>query len=487
MFIGGACELRGMDDIRFGTGGWRAAGEAFSEDRIKRIGQGVATYLLDTAGGSSCSLVIGYDARETSRGAAETLADVVTANGIDVYLPERDLPTPVIAYTIADRELSGGLVVTASHNPPEYNGVKYITGDAMAPLPEVTDAIERRIAEPRWLPEDQHGDITSIDPVPAHADQAEEVVREYFETDLSDMTVVYDAIHGSARGITDALLENAGANVVRTRCTRDPEFGGVAPEPTPATLERLPDLMARHDADLGIANDGDGDRIAVATPSRGVLTGHKLFAGLYDAILTDGGEVGAAVRTVSTTFLIDRIAEAHGSSVIEVPVGFKFVAAAMGEHDALFGGEESGGFTIKGHIGEKDGVLMALLVCAASRGESLDSRLDRLAEVHGEIYANKISVDCPDAQKSMVLEQLGDRIPAELAGRAVFDTVSVDGFKLLFEDGSWILIRPSGTEPKLRVYAESPDQEALPGLLTAGRELLEPLIQGELSAQEDSE
>ncbi len=464
-----------MDDIRFGTGGWRAAGEAFTDDRVRAVGQATATYLTETEG-TDRPVAVGYDARATSEGAAESLAEVLADNGFDVLLTDRDLPTPVVAFAVADRGLAGGLVVTASHNPPEYNGVKFVPADAVSPLPEVTEAIEARLAEPTALPPDERGSIDRFDPVPAHRAHSMELVERFVDTELSELTVVYDAIHGSGRGVTDALLETAGANVIRRRCEHDPTFGGQAPEPSPETLAELPDAVTEHDADLGIANDGDADRITICTPDRGVLSGHLLFAVLYDALLGDAEASGPAIRTVSTTFLIDRIADAYREDVHEVPVGFKWIADGMLRHDGLFGGEESGGFTLDGHIMSKDGVLVSLLAAAVAGGEPIDDRLDRLFAEHGTIHADKVSVDCPEARKSEVLDALGDSIPDEVAGLAVSETVTIDGFKLLLEDGSWLLVRPSGTEPKLRVYAETPDEAFLPALLEAGRALVEPLV-----------
>lgn len=465
-----------MEQISFGTGGWRAPLEVFTDDRIRMVGQAVATYLTDDTNAPDRPVAVGYDTRERSEEAAQSLAEVLSANGFDVLLTVRDTPTPVVSYAIVDRDLAGALVVTASHNPPGYNGVKFVPEDTMSPLPEITEAIESNLAPPTAVPEADHGSIERFDPVPAHAARAIDLVGEYFDTDLSGLTVVYDAIHGSGRGITDALLESAGAEVIRRRCNRDPTFGGVAPEPGPETLAGLPDAVEKHDAALGVANDGDADRITVCTSERGVLSGHLLFAGLYDALLTDGGAMGPAIRTVSTTFLIDRIAERHGTRIYEVPVGFKWVANGMEVNDGLFGGEESGGFTIAGHIGEKDGVLVALLAAAVTAAESLDDRLDRLFETHGHIYADKRSVDCPNDQKDEVISMLEGALPTSVAGKPIEETVTVDGFKLLREDGSWLLVRPSGTEPKLRIYAESADPDELDGLLVAGGELVEPLI-----------
>ncbi|WP_254532196.1 phosphoglucomutase/phosphomannomutase family protein [Natrinema gelatinilyticum] len=463
-----------METISFGTDGWRATLEEFTTPRVRMVGQAVATYLADedVAG----PVAIGYDARETSRRFAEELTRVLCANGVDVVLSDRDRPTPLIAHAIVDRDLAGGLVITASHNPPEYNGVKFIPHDGAPALPTVTDAIAERLAEPQPLPEDEHGTAREVDFAESHADAALDLVEEITgSADLSGLTVAYDAMHGSGRGTTDIVLERAGASVQCLRCERDPDFGGGSPEPAAENLAALiATVTDDDDVDLGIANDGDADRIAIVTPERGYLDENLFFAALYDYLLED--DSGAAVRSVSTTYLIDRVAEAHSETVHEVPVGFKWVAEAMAERDALIGGEESGGFTVRGHVREKDGVLMALLAGAMHVEEPLDGRVDRLLEAHGTVVQAKSSVDCPDDVKPRVLSDLQDEIPESVAGTAVEDVNTADGFKLLLADGSWLLVRPSGTEPVLRVYAEASDEERVQELLETGRELLEPLV-----------
>ncbi len=457
-----------MEHISFGTDGWRATLETFTDDRVRIVGQAVADYLADE--GHDAPVIVGYDARETSEGFAESLAEVLSGNGFDVLLPERDRPTPLVAWAIVDRGLSGAMMVTASHNPPEYNGVKFIPDDGAPALPEVTEGVMERLAEPDLLPEDEHGEVRRVNIVDSHFEHA----REMIDADLSGTTVVYDAIHGSGRGVTDALLESAGADVVRRRCDRDPTFGGSHPEPSPENLQDLAEAVRERDADLGVANDGDADRIAVVTPERGHLDENLFYAAVYDYLLED--DAGPAIRTVSTTFLIDRIAEAHDQEVYETPVGFKWVAQGMQEHDALVGGEESGGFSIRGHIREKDGVLMALLAAAAAAEEPMDERVDRITEEYGTIVSDKISIACPEDQKERVLADLDDEIPESVADRDVAKVVTIDGFKLLLEDGSWLLVRPSGTEPVLRVYAEAETQERVDALLSAGEELVAPLV-----------
>ena len=463
-----ATEEWSMDAISFGTDGWRATLDTFTDDRVRIVGQAVADH-LDAAGHDE-PVAVGYDVRETSEGFAESLADVLAGNGFDVLLPERDVPTPVIAYAIVDNGLAGACMVTASHNPPEYNGVKFIPNGGAPALPSVTEDIVDRLAEPDLLPASEHGVIRRRDFVRSHAAAASELVG----ADLDGLTVAYDAMHGSGRGVTDALLEAAGADVDRLRCDRDPTFGGSSPEPNAEHLEALADHVQSGEADLGIANDGDADRIAVCTPDRGVLDANLFYAACYDRLLEE--DAGPAVRTVSTTFLIDRIAEAHGEEVVETPVGFKWVAEAMADSDALFGGEESGGFTLRGHVREKDGVLMALLAAAAEMDESFDDRIDRLLDAHGHIAAGKVSIDCPDDRKAGVLEDLEGNIPASVGGHEVATVVTLDGFKLLLDDGSWLLVRPSGTEPVLRVYAEAESDAAVEELLAEGRAIVEPLV-----------
>jgi len=465
-----AADTLHMDAISFGTDGWRATLDTFTDDRVRIVGQAVADHLA--AAGHDEPVAVGYDARETSEGFAESLAAVLAGNGFDVLLPDRDVPTPLVAHAIVAEGLAGACMVTASHNPPEYNGVKFIPSDGAPALPAVTEDIVDRLATPDLRPEAERGTIQRHDFVSGHAAAA----RELVDADLDGLTVAYDAMHGSGRGVTDALLESAGASVVRLRCDRDPTFGGEPPEPNAEHLGELAALVTdpERDIDLGVANDGDADRIAVVTPERGVLDANLFYAACYDRLLES--DTGPAVRTVSTTFLIDRIAETHGETVFETPVGFKWVAEAMREHDALFGGEESGGFSVRGHVREKDGVLMALLAADAADAELFDDRVDRLLDEHGTIAAGKVSIDCPDDRKDAVLTALDDHIPDAVEGQSVAEVVTLDGFKLLLADGSWLLVRPSGTEPKLRVYAEAETDDRVDALLAAGRDLVEPLV-----------
>lgn len=503
--------------IEFGTDGWRATLDEFTVDRVHMVGQAVADYLseFESAAGAG-PVLVGYDARETSRGFAEELCRVLCANGYDALVPERDVPTPVVAWTILERDLPGALMVTASHNPPEYNGVKFIPDDGAPALPEVTERLEANLRPPD---PDPRPEVNAAEaPAPATGSDADtatgersgwgrvreddllgpylEHVVSFVDLDLSGLTVACDAMHGSGRGVTDIALERAGASVERLRHERDPEFGGTAPEPTGERLQDLTERVTDGEAVLGIANDGDADRIGVVTPGRGYLNPNLFFAAMYEYLLSDRdadepgdadgpgeadepgdvGEPGDAVRTVSTTYLVDRVAAAHDSDVAETAVGFKWVAQAMAERNALVGGEESGGFGLRGHVRNKDGVLFALLAAAAERERPLDDRVDALLEAFGEIHQDRVSLDCPDDRKGAVVAALEDAIPDRIAGIPVEDVVTVDGFKVLLEDGSWLLVRPSGTEPKIRVYAESSSADRVDVLLADGRDIVEPLI-----------
>jgi len=462
-----------MDDddaaaITFGTDGWRATLDEFTTPRVRIVGQAVATTLQER--GETDPVAVGYDARETSRGFAEALSRVLCANGFDVLLPDRDTPTPVVAWTVRDRGLAGGLQITASHNPPEYNGVKFVPGEGAPALPDVTDEIEGNLAAPTSLPEAEWGTVTETDLVAQYREHA----LAYVDTDLSGLSVAYDAMHGSGRGVTDELLEAAGADVTGLRTDLDPEFGGGSPEPVAEKVTELIETVRNGPATLGVVNDGDADRIAVVTPERGFLDPNLFFAALYDFLLESRS--GDVVRTVSTSSIVDRVAEAHGQSVYETPVGFKWVAEGMREHGALMGGEESGGFGLTDHLRNKDGVLVALLTAAAEAAEPLDERVDRLLDTHGEIHQDRISVDCPEERKEPVLAALEEELPESVADAPVEGVSTVDGFKLTLADGTWLLVRPSGTEPKLRVYAEAGDDDRLDELLEAGRDLVEPLV-----------
>jgi phosphomannomutase len=457
-----------MDAITFGTDGWRTHRDEFTAERVRAVSQAIVDH-LDAEGLSGRPVAVGYDARAGARDRAEECCRVLAGGGHDVLLGQRDYPTPVIAHGILDRDLAGGVVFTASHNPAAYLGVKFLPADGAPALPAVTNSLEDRLREPALLSPSNHGSVTEVDFAAAHAEHCLDLV----EPALDGLTVAYDAMYASGRGITDELLERAGADVHRLRCETAPDFGGTPPDPSAEHLSELLELVSEGEVDLGLANDGDADRIAVATPN-GLLDPNHLFGLLYEEQLQ--ANTGPAVRSISTSSLVDLIAAAHGETVHETPVGFKWVAKAMAEHDALIGGEESGGFSIRGHVREKDGVLVALLVTSMAAKRPLEERLDDLLATYGERHQDRYSVDCPDERKQSVMETLSGTPPERIADTTVESITDIDGVKFGLADGTWLLVRPSGTEPKLRVYAEAATSDRVEELLEAGRSLLDDTI-----------
>jgi phosphomannomutase len=450
-------------DITFGTDGWRAAGDAFTLERAKTVAKAVLCYLdaEDEAG----DLVVGYDAREQSASVASALAETIAASGRDVFVPNRDVPTPLVAWDVVHRDLVGGLVVTASHNPPGYNGIKFVPAGGAPPLPPVMNQVAEYLGRtPASGGVD--GDVRPVELVDRYCQYALDFVSP---DDLHGLTVAYDAMHGSGRGVTDRLLELAGCRVVPVRCERDPTFGGAPPKPGRDRLGALRDAI-EDGADLGVANDGDADRVALVTPRREYVGGDHLLATLYAYLLETA--TGPVVRTVSTSNVVDSIARDHDSYAVETSVGFKWVAEAMAEHDALVGGEESDGCTIRGHIPGKDGVLTALLVATAARERSIDARLDDLEARYGSVRKRTTNVECPDDRKSAVMAALQADLPESCLGIPVAAVNDAEGVKLLFETDDWLLIRPSGTEPTIRLYAESPTAGRPAELLTVGEALV---------------
>ncbi|MFC7073897.1 phosphoglucomutase/phosphomannomutase family protein [Halovenus rubra] len=465
------------EPIEFGTDGWRAPLSLFTTDRVKMVAQAVASYLdsQDCTG----PVAIGYDAREHSPKFADELGEVLAANGREVVISDRDCPTPALAWSVEQGEYAGGLVITASHNPPAYNGVKFVPGTGSPALPTVTDELERRLATPKT--NERNSKIRETDFLTPYIEHVSDFLRSQLgiTPSLDGLTIAYDAMHGSGRGVTNEVLSRAGARVTSRRCSQEPDFGGTAPEPTAENATALIEAVRNGKADIGFVNDGDSDRVGIVTPERGFVDPNLVLALLYDFLLehTDGD----VVRTVSTSSLVDRIADAHDQAVHQTAVGFKWVAEAMDRHDALAGGEESGGYGISAHLQNKDGVLVALVAAAAHVEQPLDTRIDELFEKYGEIHQGRRSLDCPNEQKATVLASLTESNPETIAEVPVEDITTVDGMKIELEDGTWILVRPSGTEPKLRIYAEAKSESRLDTLLDAGESFVGSNAENHLS------
>ncbi len=459
--------------IRFGTDGWRAImAREFTFDNVAIVAQAVACYLKD-AGKADRGVFIGYDARLLSDLFTQTIADVLSANGITVYLPPRDTPTPVTMFTIGHMGLGGGIMMTASHNPPAYNGLKFQPDTLHPALPEITDAIEvhiRRIQEqhiavdrtPR--PALQH----RIDPLPPYFEH----LKTLLDCDvLSTLKAVYDPLHATGRGYVDRFLAETGAQVETIKGDWNPAFGGALPDPNEANTRFLAQRVLETGATIGLSTDGDADRFGIVDSDGTWISPNRVIVlALHYLLERRKPARTAVVRTVATTHQVDARAQAYGGiEVIETPVGFKWVGSNMKAHNALIGGEESGGFSIAGHIPEKDGILADLLIAemVARTGKSCGTLLQEIEQITGPFVTDRIDIHMDPATKDRLMAQLRSDPPASIAGETVTGTDTRDGVKLRMQDGSWCLIRPSGTEPMIRCYAEAASAERLAAIQSA--------------------
>lgn len=442
--------------IKFGTDGWRGIiAEDFTFANLRRVSAAVARYIKEE-GKSEQGLVIGRDTRFLAEEFARTVADIMTAAGIKVYLTKEAMPTPVTAYSVLAKKAAGAVMLTASHNPPEYNGFKFIPDYAGPALPHITDRITALIPETA-APVRGNQDLAEIfDPKPAYYDfLSRQVDLEKIKS--SGLRVVINPMHGAGIGYLEEVFAKLDLPAISQRNWRDPLFGGQMPEPKPALLEDLRQAILAGQGDLGLALDGDGDRFGIIDGTGAYILPNEVLALLARYLIEVRGLKGTIARTVSTTTLLDRIAERHGISVIETPVGFKYQAQAMLEQQAFLAGEESGGLSIAGHIPEKDGILACLLMAeiTAHYGKSLTAVLADIYMECGRLYTRRLDLKCTPEVKANVLEKLATFAPAEIGGLSVAGAVKIDGSKFILENGSWVLVRPSGTEALFRIYAEA--------------------------------
>ena len=465
-------------EIRFGTDGWRAQiADDYTFENVRLVSTALAAYLFKhqkelVANG----VAIGYDTRflsaEFARAAAETLA----GHGLPVFLSDRDAPTPAMAWATRSRNLATGIVITASHNPPRYNGYKFFNPQGGPADRDATNALEHVLGQ-KWKSKVAPAAVELFDPKPAFFEQ----LRRVINFDLLRQNagaVVYDAVHGTGRGYTDTLLRECGWKVTTIHAQPDPMFGQISPDPAnPENHATLQSEVKTRGADLGLANDPDADRFGIVDSTGQYITPNQVLALVYVHLLETRGAPGPVARSISTTEMLDAIARSYGQEVIETPVGFKWVGEAIEERGALLGGEESGGLSIRGHYGGKDGVLANLLVAEiwATHRKPLGEIYRDLEKRFGEFHSDRLDLRLDDATKKKLMAHVKDAPPAEIGGSRVIKTSTLDGVKLSLEDGSWILMRPSGTEPLVRVYLETSSQQRLQELDKAARALSESL------------
>ena len=467
--------------IRFGTSGWRAIiADEFTFANVRHVTQAICEYLKSSGAGAGSTLIVGFDTRFLGEQFAEQCVRQVARNGFHALLCDRPTPTPTISHAIRDRRAAGAINFTASHNPPEYSGMKFSTADGAPALPEVTGRVEELVGEIAARPSETsapattsgEGNFESYDPRATYLADLETKIR--FEVMArAGGRYAYDPLWGTGRGYLDFALREHGIAVETIHDWRDVMFGGRSPEPGEEHLDELREAVAKNKCALGLATDGDGDRFGILDADSSFIAPNNLIALLFDYLAESRGWTQGVARSVATSHLVDRVAAARGLPLYETPVGFKFIGELINQDKIILGGEESAGLSIRGHYPEKDGILACLLAAeaVAARGASLTEQLEALYARVGRLEGARIGVRLtPDIVASLPGKLA--REPKDIGGRRIARTNRIDGVKFIFEDGSWLLLRPSGTEPLVRIYAESESKRDLEVLLEQGRKFL---------------
>ena len=471
--------------IRFGTDGWRAViSDTFTFNNLRLVAQAIADYVrIEGGNGPDPQVVIGFDTRFLSDRYATEVARVMAGNGIVAWLTRADAPTPAISYGVVEKKAAAGIMITASHNPPRYNGLKLKASYGGAASPQQARRVEHYLEEaeaqargPNIMDYQralEQGLIRRFDPVWAYYEHLGQLV-DLDVISSGELRVVADAMFGSGRGCISEMLSRTRCHVQEIRGEMNPGFGGIHPEPIGMYLNALAAAMQAFHADVGLATDGDADRIGAMDAQGNFVDPHHIFALALRYLVEKRGWSGMVVKTLSTTMMVNRLAAKYGLPLKETPVGFNHIADYMLQDDVLIGGEESGGIGIKHHIPEGDGVLMGLLLLEimADAKVPLHELIDDLQRTVGPAsYARTdLRLRHPVSKKEMV-KRLSEGAPPKIGGVSIQKVDTMDGVKYFLEDESWLLIRPSGTEPVLRVYAEAPTKDAVRALLDYGEEV----------------
>jgi phosphoglucomutase len=459
--------------IRFGTSGWRAVlGEEFTFDNARRVVTAIARVARES-GDPSRGLVIASDTRFLGERFVLEAARVVAREGVRPIVADRDAPTPAVSFAVRSTKALGGVNFTASHNPPEYNGIKYSTADGAPALPAVTSKVEAEIAktgadDARPAPK---AAFDRFDPAPAYLAHVAGKVDSGV-LGKARLRVAVDPRFGTGRGYLDAFLEGAGADVASIHLHRDPTFGGLSPQCDEENLGELSALVVKEERALGLATDGDADRFGVLDSDGSYVNPNLCLMLLADLVLSrrEAGDGRGVARSVATTHGLDAVAKAHGAPLFVRPPGFKYIGELLLEDRIVVGCEESAGFTMVGHVPEKDGILADLLLAelVASTGKSLRTLLEELFRRVGRFVPVRVDARLDPGLAATLRKRLAED-PASVAGLPVEGIDRTDGQKILFGAGRWILFRPSGTEPVVRIYAESDDARETERLISAAK------------------
>lgn len=460
-------------NIRFGTSGWRAIiADEFTFEKVRAVTEAICRYLKDNFSEDQKTLIVGHDSRFMGEKFSQVAAEIAKAKGFRVLLCNHPTPTPTISHAIRDQKAVGALNFTASHNPPEYQGIKFSTSDGAPALPEITKQIEEHIQNAASVEDAEGGSIEEFDARAAYLDDLKTKIRFDVIAEAKGK-YAYDALWGTGRGYLNKTLSDLGLEVETIHDWRDVTFGGQAPEPGEEHLDELREAVKSKNLTLGVSTDGDGDRFGVIDSNGEFIQPNDLVAILSDYLAESRGWTEGLARSVATSGLIDKVAKKRNLKLYETPVGFKFIGELINKDEIILGGEESAGLSIKGHFPEKDGILACLLAieAVAARGKSLTEQLEELTNEVGRLYSKRIGVKLTDEVQKSLKEKLAQE-PTEIEGRKVEKINRLDGVKFIFDDGSWMLMRPSGTEPLVRIYAETENKEDLEVLIEQGRRYL---------------
>lgn len=464
--------------IRFGTDGWRGViAREFTFENLSIVAQATMDYFI-AQGLADAGLVVGYDRRFLSRRFAERVAEIAAGNGLRVSLSDSFTPTPAISWAVHESEAGGGIMITASHNPPEYNGFKIKENFGGSARPSTTKLVEeivsaniangREIREMPLAEALRGGRVKLFDAGEPYRRQLSRYV-DLERIRAAGIPLAVDPMYGAGTGFIPELIPGA----IELHSEENPGFGGIPPEPTPEHLAELSALVRERNLRVGLALDGDADRIGAVDENGDFFSAHMIFTVILRHLLEQRGLRGAVAKTVSATRMVDLLCEKYGLELFETPIGFKHICELMLDHDILMGGEESGGLGVKGHIPERDGILLGLLLLEAMAvtGKGLRRLLNDTMDEIGHFHYRRIDLPIELEAKERLIATLRSGGLRTIASRPVARENFRDGFKYIFADGSWLLIRPSGTEPVLRLYSEAAAPEVVEELLRAGREI----------------
>jgi len=467
--------------IKFGTDGWRGIiAEDFTFENVRYCAQGVADY-LKSAGLAGRGVAIGYDHRFASEDFASATAEVIAGNGIHTFLSPKAVPTPQVCFMVLSKKAGGGVVITASHNPAKWNGFKFREQNGASVSSEVSAEIEKHIAcafdtgKVNHLPLRQaleQKSVEYLDLTPQYLAQIAGLV-EIERLRRAGLKIVIDSMYGAGCGLFRQLLGGGNNQLTEINGERNPAFPGIQPEPIAINLKKLSAMVVAQRANVGFATDGDADRIGIIDEKGQFLTQLQVFALLALYLLEVRGERGAIIKTITSTSMLDRLGEFYKVPVYEVAVGFKNVAPLMLKHNALIGGEESGGYGFRGHVPERDSFPAGLyfLDFMLKTGKTPSQLLDYLYSKVGPHYYDRIDLHFTAEERENIVNRVRRSIPQNIEGVKVARTDTSDGFRFILVDNSWLLLRFSGTEPVLRIYSESDSLERVNRLLLFGREL----------------